>query len=214
MAPVRTRDAPYTYERSLTRAGLGPVAGADEAGRGACAGPLVAGAVILSTSPRRRIAGLRDSKLLTAHQREGLFEEILAKAEAVAWVEISPGECDALGMHVANLQALRRAVGRLGLRPGFVLTDGFPVDGLGTAALGVWKGDRVSASVAAASIVAKVTRDRIMDELDPVYPEYEFARHKGYCTGLHQGHLDELGPCPVHRLRYENVRRTTTVERS
>ncbi len=207
-ALVRRGGGLYAYERALARAGLTPVAGADEAGRGACAGPLVAAAAILSDSRSRRIDGLRDSKLLTARQRDELYEEILAKALAVAWVEISPAECDRLGMQVANVQALRRALWRLDVTPTFVLTDGFGVDGLGVGGLAIWKGDQVAACVAAASIVAKVTRDRIMDALDADYPAYEFARHKGYCTPVHQGHLDEHGPTPVHRMRFENVRRT------
>ncbi len=205
---VRSGGGLYSYERALGRAGLAPVAGADEAGRGACAGPLVAAAAVLSDSRSRRIVGLRDSKLLTARQREELYDEIHDKALAVACVELSPGECDVLGMHVANVQALRQALWRLEVTPAFVLTDGFPVDGLGVGGLAMWKGDQVAACVAAASIVAKVTRDRIMDSFDDVYPQYELARHKGYCTPLHQRALDRHGPSPIHRMRFENVRRT------
>ncbi len=211
MAVVMRRGGLYAYERALARAGLAPVAGADEAGRGACAGPLVAGAAILSDARSRQITGLRDSKLLTQKQRDELYDEILDKAVAVAWVEVSPAECDRLGMHVANISALRRALLRLGEQPGFVMTDGFPVDGVGAAGLAMWKGDRMAACIAAASIVAKVTRDRIMDAYDEVYPGYDFAQHKGYCTPLHQSRLDELGPCEIHRQRYENVRRATRV---
>ena len=110
-------------------------------------------------------------------------------------VSVYPEECDRLGMHVANIAALRRALLRLDVPPTYVLTDGFAVDGLGVPGLAVWKGDRVAACVAAASIIAKVTRDRIMDELDQAYPAYEFAVHKGYCTPLHQERLDANGPC-------------------
>lgn len=205
---VRRNSGLYGYERALQRAGLAPVAGADEAGRGACAGPLVAGAVILSDARSRQINGLRDSKLLTAAQRERCYEEILAKAVAWSVVRVEPEECDRLGMHVANIQALRRALFRLELPPTYVLTDGFSVDGLGVPGLAVWKGDRVAACVAAASVVAKVTRDRIMAELHEQWPEYEFSTHKGYCTPLHQELLDRHGPCATHRMRYENVRRT------
>lgn len=205
---VRPGSGLYAYERALGRAGLAPVAGADEAGRGACAGPLVAAATILADGRSRRIQGLRDSKLLTAAQRDELYDEILAKAVSVAWVEVAPAECDRLGMHVANIQALRRALARLDVTPAFVLTDGFGVDGLGVGGLAMWKGDRVAACVAAASIVAKVTRDRIMEALDADYPQYELRRHKGYCTPVHQAHLDALGPAPIHRMRFENVRRT------
>ena len=204
---VRRNSGLYGYERALGRAGLAPVAGADEAGRGACAGPLVAGAVILSDARSRQINGLRDSKLLSAAQRERCYDEILTKAVAWSVVRIEPAECDRLGMHVANIEALRRALLRLDLPPTYVLTDGFSVDGLGVPGLAVWKGDRVAACVAAASVVAKVTRDRIMAELHAQWPEYEFATHKGYCTPLHQERLDGHGPCATHRMRYENVRR-------
>jgi ribonuclease HII len=126
-------------------------------------------------------------------------------------VSVEPAECDALGMHVANISALRRALLRLDVAPTYVLTDGFSVDGLGVPGLAVWKGDRVAACVAAASIIAKVTRDRIMCELHEVYPQYEFSVHKGYCTPLHQERLDRYGPSATHRMRYENVSRTARV---
>lgn len=209
---VRSGGGLYAYERALARAGLTPVAGADEAGRGACAGPLVAAATILSDSKSRHISGLRDSKLLTERARDRLYDEILEKAVAVAVVEVSSAECDALGMHVADITALRRAVLRLETPPAFVITDGFPVDGLGTAGLAMWKGDQVAACIAAASIIAKVTRDRIMAAYEADYPGYEFAVHKGYCTPLHQSLLDSLGPCDIHRMRFENVRRAARVE--
>ncbi|GAA1433421.1 ribonuclease HII [Microlunatus lacustris] len=208
---VRRDSGLYGYERALVRVGLGPVAGADEAGRGACAGPLVAGAVVLSDARHRQIKGLADSKLLTARTRERLYDEITATALAWSVVAVEPGECDRLGMHVANIMALRRALLRLDVAPTYVLTDGFPVDGLGVPGLAVWKGDRVAACVAAASILAKVTRDRIMTELDGVHPEYAFAVHKGYCTPLHQERLDLHGPSATHRMRFDNVARTTRV---
>ncbi len=209
---VKRNSGLYGYERALKRVGFDPVAGADEAGRGACAGPLVAGAVILSDARSRQIEGLKDSKLLTALSRERLYAEITRKAVAWSVVAIEPGECDALGMHVANIMALRMALLRLDVAPTYVLTDGFPVDGLGAPGLAVWKGDRVAACVAAASIIAKVTRDRIMCELDEVHPAYAFKIHKGYCTPLHQERLDEHGPSATHRMRFVNVRRTATVE--
>lgn len=211
---IRPGKGLYGYERALARAGLSPVAGADEAGRGACAGPLVAAAVILADTPARRISGLADSKLLTAAQRERCYDEIMAKAVDVAVVAIEADECDRLGMHVADLQALRRAVSRLGTTPEFVLTDGFSVDGLPVPGLAVWKGDRVAACVAAASVVAKVTRDRIMTQYAHLYPAYDFEVHKGYCTADHQARLDQHGPCPIHRRRFENVRRAARVTAS
>ena len=208
---VRRNSGLYGYERALKRVGLDPVAGADEAGRGACAGPLVAGAVILSDARSRQITGLKDSKLLSPAQRERCYAEIMDKAVAWSVVCVEPGECDRLGMHVANISALRRALLRLDVAPTYVLTDGFSVDGLGVPGLSVWKGDRVAACVAAASVVAKVTRDRIMCALDASYPEYAFAVHKGYCTPLHQERLDRHGPSDIHRMRYENVSRTVRV---
>lgn len=206
---VRVGRGAYGYERALARAGLGPVAGADEAGRGACAGPLVAAAVILN--PVVRIAGLNDSKLLSATARQQLFTQIMQRAVAVAWARVEAQECDVLGMHQADLQGLRRAVARLDVAPNFVLTDGFAVDGLGAPGLAVWKGDQVAACVSAASVIAKVTRDRIMADYDAIYPAYGFKVHKGYCTATHQKALDEVGPCPQHRWCFDNVARSGAV---
>lgn len=210
---VRRDSGLYGYERALARVGLAPVAGADEAGRGACAGPLVAAATILSDARSKQISLLRDSKLLSAAQRERAYDEIVRKAVCWSVVVIEPGECDRLGMHVVNVEALRRALHRLEMPPTYALTDGFPVDGLGVPGLAIWKGDRVAACVAAASILAKVTRDRIMCELDEIYPQYAFRIHKGYCTPLHQDRLDAYGPSATHRMRFENVSRTASVER-
>src|SRR5512139_752524 len=167
----------YGYERALRRAGLAPIAGVDEAGRGACAGPLVAAAVILPEGHKGEVPGLADSKLLTPLARERCYEQVLRRASAWSVVVIEPEECDRIGMHVANVEALRRALARLEVRPSYVLTDGFPVDGLEVPGLAVWKGDRVAACIAAASVIAKVTRDRIMTGLHQVYPEYDFATH-------------------------------------
>jgi ribonuclease HII len=115
-------------------------------------------------------------------------------------------------MHVANVEALRRAVALLDVPAEFVLTDGFPVDGLGVPGLAVWKGDRVVACIAAASVLAKVTRDRIMTGLDERFPAYDFKTHKGYITELHSDALDRHGPCPEHRRRFVNVRRAAGLE--
>lgn len=208
---IRPGPGIYGYERALARAGFAPVAGADEAGRGACAGPLVAAAVILDDRPSQRIDGLRDSKLLAAAARERLYEQITERAVAWAAVEVSPAQCDALGMHEADLQGLRRALLRLQVSPAFALTDGFPVAGLGCPGLAIWKGDQVAACVAAASIVAKVTRDRIMAGFAEIYPQYGFETHKGYATAVHQQSLNEHGPCAIHRLRYANVQQAARV---
>jgi ribonuclease HII len=205
---VRRDAGLYGYERALRRVGLDPIAGVDEAGRGACAGPLVAAAVILPDGKRGQVPGLADSKLLTAKARDRCYEEVRDRALAWTVVSIEAAECDRLGMHVANVEALRRALFRLDLRPAYVLTDGFGVDGLGVPGLAIWKGDRVAACIAAASVIAKVTRDRIMERWHETYPQYDFAIHKGYCTPEHQAALDEHGPCPQHRRRFENVRRS------
>ncbi len=204
---VRRDAGLYGYERALRRVGLGPVAGVDEAGRGACAGPLVAGAVVLGEGGASVIPGLRDSKLLTPMARERCYRQIVRRAIAWSAVVVSADECDGLGMHVANIEALRRALARLDVDPHYVLTDGFPVDGLGVPGLAVWKGDRVAACIAAASVIAKVTRDAIMTDMHDDYPEYAFAVHKGYCTKEHQDALQAHGPCPQHRRRFINVRR-------
>ena len=209
---VRRDAGLYGYERALRRAGLDPVAGVDEAGRGACAGPLVAGAVVLPPGKAGIVPGLADSKLLTEKARERVYAQVLRRALAWSVVVVSHEECDRLGMHVANVEALRRAVARLEVRPSYVLTDGFPVDGLEVPGLAVWKGDRVAACIAAASVIAKVTRDRIMTELDSDWPHYEFAVHKGYITDSHSAALDRHGPSPVHRMRFVNVRRAAGLE--
>jgi len=193
------------YENVLTRAGLSPVAGIDEAGRGACAGPLVVAAVVLDCATIRRMPGLADSKLLTPDERESVYTDVMRWALDWHVITIPPQEVDALGLHVCNVEGMRRALAGLRRRPGYVLTDGFPVRGLGTPALAVWKGDQVTASVAAASVVAKVSRDRMMVALDDSYPAYGFARHKGYSTPEHMTALCAYGPCPEHRYSYANV---------
>jgi ribonuclease HII len=188
----------YALERSLRRRGFTQVAGADEAGRGACAGPLVAAAAMLPDGKRGEILGLNDSKLLTPLARERIYDEVVKRAVAYTVVVIDAAEVDRRGLHVCNLSALRRCLATLPVRPEYVLTDGFPVDGAGVPGLAVWKGDQVAACVAAASVLAKVTRDRIMVELAQKYPEYGFDLHKGYTTPEHSAALREHGPCPEH----------------
>jgi ribonuclease HII len=199
-------DALWAMESSLRRRGFGSVAGADEAGRGACAGPLVAAACVLPPGRRGRVPGLADSKLLTAAARERVYAEVVDRALSWSVVVIPVEDLDARGMHVTNIEALRRAVSMLDPGPDYVLTDGFPVPGLARPTLAVWKGDRVAACVAAASVLAKVTRDRIMLELHERWPEYDFAGHKGYITDVHSAALERHGPCPAHRMRFINVR--------
>ncbi|HET9901027.1 MAG TPA: ribonuclease HII [Actinomycetes bacterium] len=195
------------YERALIRAGLGPVAGADEAGRGACAGPLVVAAVVLPEGKRGQVPGLADSKLLTPQAREAVYAQIMRRADAWSAVVIPPGDVDQRGLHVCNVAGMRQAILRLQVLPSYVLTDGFPVPGLPMPTLAVWKGDRIAACVAAASVVAKVTRDRLMVTMHDDYPVYEFAAHKGYVTPEHQDALRRHGPCSEHRFSYINVAR-------
>lgn len=192
-------------ESALLRCGLGPVAGVDEAGRGACAGPLVVAACVLGPKPYAALAGLDDSKRLTEKAREELFPVI--KRLAVAWsvVEIPAPEIDRIGVHVANIEGMRRAVAGLTVAPGYVLTDGFRVPGLPAPSLPVIGGDAAAACIAAASILAKVTRDRTMVALDDELPGYGFAGHKGYSTPVHTAALNALGPSREHRMSYANV---------
>lgn len=211
-ATVRRDAGLYGYERALRRAGLDPIAGVDEAGRGACAGPLVAAAVILPEGRAGQVPELNDSKLLTHAARERCYAQVVRRALAWSVVVVPPGECDRLGMHVANVEALRRALARLDTRPAYVLTDGFPVDGLEVPGLAMWKGDRVAACISAASVIAKVTRDRLMVDLHDRWPGYDFAVHKGYVTAEHTEALERLGPCPEHRMRFVNVRRAAGLE--
>ena len=204
---VRRESGLWAYERALARGGLTPVAGADEAGRGACAGPLVVAAVVLADGRRGEIPGLADSKLLTAAARDRVYDEVLARARAVSVVTIAAADVDRIGLHRMNLAGMRRSLEQLAVRPAYVLTDGFPVSGLPVPGLAMWKGDRVAACIAAASVVAKVTRDRIMERLAREHPSYGFEEHKGYCTPEHQEALERHGPCAAHRFSYVNVAR-------
>jgi ribonuclease HII len=200
------RDSGLTgYEQALARAGLAPVAGIDEAGRGACAGPLVVAAVSLDPRRRSSLTGLADSKALTAPAREAAYQQVMTSALAWHVVVIPSTDIDGLGLHVCNVTGMRRALAGLDCSPGYVLTDGFPVRGFPVPALAMWQGDEVAACVAAASVVAKVTRDQIMRDLHHEYPEYGFARHKGYSTPSHMRALTDHGPCPQHRMSFANV---------
>jgi len=161
---------------------------------------------------QRKLAGLQgvaDSKALTAAAREKAYAEVLATALAWHVVVIPSTEIDQLGLHVCNIAGMRRALAGLTCQPAYVLTDGFAVRGLGVPALAMWKGDEVAACVAAASVVAKVTRDRIMREMHLRYPEYGFARHKGYSTPGHMRALTAHGPCPEHLRSFVNVSNVT-----
>ncbi len=203
---VRSEHGLWALERVLQNHGFPHVAGADEAGRGACAGPLVVAAVVLPAGNRGLVPGLADSKLLTEQARERAYTEVVRRALSWSVVVVPPGEVDRVGLHVMNVRAMRQAVARLSPCPSYVLTDGFPIAGMPAPTLAVWKGDRVAACVAAASVIAKVTRDRLMTELHEQFPGYDFAKHKGYSTPEHMAALTALGPCPEHRFSYVNVR--------
>ena len=190
------------YEGALRAQGFSRIAGVDEAGRGALAGPLVAAAVILPDGFDRE--GINDSKLLTAAQRETQFERIRVSCR-IAVRKIEPGVLDERGLHRSNLALLRRCVKALDPVPDYVLTDGFPVARMPCPSLGIKKGDTVAASIAAASIVAKVTRDRIMRRLHRRYPDFNFVENKGYGTPEHWLALDRHGPCDIHRLSFAGV---------
>lgn len=192
----------WGFERALRRRGFTHVAGADEAGRGAFAGPIAAAAVILPEGKRGRVPGLADSKLLTHAAREAAYAEIVSRAVAWSVVVMTCDEIDTIGLHRCNVLALRRALWALEPRPDYVLTDGFPVGGLGVPGLAMWKGDSVAACIAAASVVAKVTRDRLMISMDEEFPEYGFAAHKGYATPEHKDALRRYGRCPQHRVSF------------
>ncbi len=206
-AVIRRDAGLWAFEGALRRRGFERIAGADEAGRGACAGPLVVAACTLPDGRRGVVPGLADSKLLTPLVRERVYDEVVARALTWSVVIIPPGEVDRRGLHVTNLEGMRRALAALDPGPSYALTDGFGVDGLGVPGLAVWKGDRVAACVAAASVIAKVTRDRLMTELHERYPQYDFATHKGYVTPGHAEALTLHGPCPEHRYSYVNVAR-------
>ena len=192
-------------EEKLIAAGMSTIAGVDEAGRGACAGPLVVAATILKDPKSVALEEVRDSKELTAQKREELFDLVISESITYAIIEISPTEIDSIGLHKSNLEGMRRAIHALKTEPQYVLTDGYRIDGLSAPSLAVWKGDQVAITISAASILAKVHRDRIMDKLDEQYPGYGFAAHKGYVTRSHEKSLSELGVSEIHRRSYANI---------
>ncbi|WP_067971810.1 ribonuclease HII [Mycolicibacter icosiumassiliensis] len=207
---IRRSPGLRTLESALYRSGLGPVAGVDEVGRGACAGPLVVAACVLGPGKPAALAALDDSKKLTEKVREQLFPLIRRHALAYHVVFISPADVDARGVHVANIEGMRRAVAGLAQRPGYVLSDGFRVPGLPMPSLPVIGGDGAAACIAAASVLAKVSRDRYMATLDADHPGYGFAVHKGYSTAAHTAALAALGPCIQHRYSFVNVRKVVS----
>ena len=192
-------------EDLLSANGIQLIAGVDEAGRGPCAGPLVIAAIILKDRTSKELARVRDSKVLSAKVRNELFDVIHHEALSCSIIEISSQEIDAMGLHKSNLEGMRRAVESLTLTPEYVLTDGYAIEGLTIPNVGIWKGDQVAISISAASIIAKVHRDRVMVDYDAQYPGYGFAQHKGYITAAHALALKNMGPCVIHRRSFANI---------
>ncbi len=192
-------------EERLLKSGLSAIAGVDEAGRGACAGPLVIAALILKDPESSALSKVRDSKELTPKAREEIFPVILENARSHSIIEISPAEIDSFGLHKSNIEGMRRAISALNITPDYVLTDGYEIPGIAIPNLAVWKGDQVALTISSASILAKVHRDRLMASLDKEYPEYGFAEHKGYVTSSHTASLERVGVSPVHRKSYANI---------
>ncbi|MCH8194880.1 MAG: ribonuclease HII [Chloroflexi bacterium] len=215
----------FVEEQALQRQGLRLVAGIDEAGRGPLAGPVVAAAVILPdrwlararVQRRRRASTIRgrtpqpeamlnDSKLLTRRQREILFDVITSTAIAYGVGLVAPGHIDAMGIVPSTRLAMRRAIQALAHNPDALLVDAIELADEGLPCKAIVHGDALCGSIAAASVVAKVSRDRLMEEMDRRYPGYGFARHKGYGTREHLQRLRELGPCVIHRRSFAPVR--------
>ncbi|ATY85063.1 ribonuclease HII [Kyrpidia spormannii] len=203
--PTRLPALGWEWERKLWNEGYSLVAGVDEAGVGPLAGPVVAAAVVLPKD--FDVAGLGDSKRLTAGQREEQFERLRRDALALEVAVVDADLIDRLNILQAARLAMRRAVATLGKRCEAVLVDGRPVPDMPAPSLAVVRGDAQSPSIAAASIVAKVTRDRLMVEYAERYPGYGFERHKGYPTAAHLEALQKLGPCPIHRRSFGPVAR-------
>ena len=195
--------APYRYEAQAWRAGVARVAGVDEVGRGPLAGPVVAAAVVLD--PGRRVKRLADSKLLTPERREELYALIVERAVAVGIGIIDHLTIDRINILQATRLAMLEALRELKVAPDLVITDYVALSGLACPQKNLVDGDARCATVAAASIIAKVTRDRIMLEVDKQFPEYGFARHKGYATADHLAALDRHGACPIHRRTFSGV---------
>ena len=192
-------------EKQLLAAGITKIAGVDEAGRGPCAGPLVIASVILKDPQSDALSEIRDSKELTPAKREKLFDVVIEQSITHSIIEVSVEEIDSLGLHKCNIEGMRRAINALKIEPEYVLTDGYAIPGLVTPNLAVWKGDQVAISISAASILAKVYRDRIMVELDKNYPGYGLAGHKGYITKTHTDAIKQLGVLPIHRKSFANI---------
>lgn len=189
------------FERRAVADGATLVAGVDEAGRGPIAGPVTAAAVVLPEDVSS-LAGLNDSKLLSSSRRDLLFDALMASGADIGWGIVSHRVIDQIGIQPANFMAMRFAVEGLKTRPDCLLVDGYPIRNSAVSCVPIVKGDRKSLSIAAASVVAKVTRDAIMKAIDRMYPEYGFSQHKGYGTRTHYEAVERHGLCPVHRKSF------------
>ena len=208
----RKRRPTFREEEALLDRGFSLVAGLDEVGRGPLAGPVLAAVAVLPPKPRGRwVRMIRDSKLLTPKQREQAMPYLRDAAVALEVGSCSAKEVDELGIAPATRLAMQRAVNALPLHPTFLLLDAFPLPEVPIPQKAIVKGDSLCLSIAAASIVAKVTRDRIMRDQDDLYPGYGFAEHKGYATGDHLANLRRLGPSPIHRYSFAPVRECARV---
>ncbi|WP_342319967.1 ribonuclease HII [Corynebacterium mayonis] len=195
-----------THEVALHKAGLGPVAGVDEAGRGACFGPVTVAACVLPSQPIPALDGIDDSKKLTASRRESLFGAIVDCALAWSVVHVPAQVIDRRGIQAANLDGARRAVAKLAAPPGYVLVDAFRIPGLTVAQLPIIGGDSTARCIAAASILAKVSRDRLITKMARQFPDYGLEKHKGYATAAHMDAVRRHGASREHRYSYANVR--------
>ena len=190
----------WKYEKQLYNEGVEVIGGVDEAGRGPLFGPVVAACVVLPKG--FELEGLNDSKKLSAAKREELYDEIMEKAVSVGLGFVSPERIDEINILQATYEAMRTAVEQLAERPQVYLNDAVRIPGITGLQVPIVKGDAKSLSIASASIIAKVTRDRMMAEYDKLYPEYGFAGHKGYGSAAHITAIQEFGPCPIHRLSF------------
>jgi len=206
----RDQHPTYEEEAALLKEGYAVIAGVDEAGRGSLAGPVVAGAVVFPLySDQDWIAGIRDSKLLTPRRRKAALKSMCDASVTMAAGVASSREIDGTGIVEATRTAMSRAIDALPILPDFLLLDAILLPGVDIPQRSIIKGDAKCLSIAAASIVAKVTRDSMMQDLDGEYPGYGFAQHKGYGTRRHIEFMENLGACPIHRRTFAPVRRLT-----
>ena len=200
MSMITMKKPTFYFERQYIDRGFKVIAGVDEAGAGTLAGPVVASAVVLPLDSR--LGDLNDSKLLSRNKREELYEKILIKADFWSIGEASHEEVDQINVRQASLLAMRRALEKIeGLE--VALIDAWNIPGIECEQESIIKGDQLVKSIAAASIIAKVTRDRFMVSMSEVYPEYGFEKHKGYGTKMHFSQIEKFGPCPIHRISYK-----------